>query len=157
MRLPTRRRWRSPTRWSPRAGARSSQPELHADFHDDVDRNALAYRRRELPLAHCVNRPFVEPGAESLKQVHVADRSVAADHDFHHDFARETAPTCIFCVIRFDFSNHLRRRDAAAGTIGAAAEPAATSGADAGAIALAEPGASTGARAASTSRAAAVV
>src|SRR5215467_13428117 len=100
-----RRRQRRPTPRSPRAAGGSSQPELHADFDDDVYWNAPTLGGREFPLADGGNRSFVEPKSEPLKQVDVADRSVAADNDLHDDFSCETAPPCVFGVVRFDFTN----------------------------------------------------
>src|SRR5262245_9470632 len=64
-----------------------SQLELDRDLHDDIDRRAQAARRREAPLPDGLDGAIVQPGAQALQNLHVADRSVAAHDDFEHDFA----------------------------------------------------------------------
>ena len=79
----------------------------------------------ESPLAHRLHRAIVQPAAQSLQNLHVADGSVAAHDDLEHDVAGDAAAARVLGVVGLHFTQQARRLDAAAGTIRPAAGAAA--------------------------------
>ena len=52
------------------------EPELDADFNDDIDRHSFQRRRSEAPLPDRLDCAFVEPARKPSQQLDVADRAI---------------------------------------------------------------------------------
>src|SRR5438128_2057439 len=103
----------------------SSQLELHRDLDDHIDGAALSPRGRKAPLTNGLDGAIVQAAAETLQNLHVPDRAVAADDDLEDHVARDPALPRIFRIVGFHLAQQARRLDAAAGPIGSAARAAA--------------------------------
>src|SRR5207302_2462892 len=130
------------------------QFEFDSDFDDDINGLAKPVGGREPPLLDGGYRAIVQSARQPVDQTHVAHAAIATHDNLEHHFTFDAAAARIFGVIGFHFSENLRRRNAAAGPVRAAAHAAAGTIADAGAIASAKarsrarPGTATAPRAA---------
>jgi hypothetical protein len=108
------------------------QREFDGDFHEHVDRKTATARRVKSPLTYCGHGALIEAGAETVKHPDIADRPVAAHHDFEQDIARQTPLARFLGVLSLHLAQKPWRLDTAAGPIRPAAGPAAGTVADAG-------------------------
>src|SRR5207249_4875872 len=107
---------------------------------EDVHRDPFAPRRVEPPLFHRADRALVEPRAEALQHVHLADAAVAPHDDLEQHVARDAAPPRVLCIFRLHLVKQPRRLDAAAWPVRPAAGASARAVADPGSEAFAVAG-----------------